>query len=260
MHTFFAPLHMDATIDLDTIPDGSTALATGYTQTALAGLEPAAYEGPGWSLGSGQVVTTAQDVALWEVAFLHRQVLPPKQADEEITLAHLADASTYPSALGLFVFHDLGITRYYHTGEGLGFQAVNMIYPDQSLAIVVLTNTNVTSTYLKIANELIYLLMPPSIDEKLAQTIFVGLESGNLDETALSPDLKQYLTPMKLRECRSSLTPLGAVESFSLAHTQTIDGLTTTEYDVIAGGQKLRLHLLFLPNHKIEDVAISREW
>jgi len=32
----FVPLHMDATIDLDTIPNGSPALATGYTQTALA--------------------------------------------------------------------------------------------------------------------------------------------------------------------------------------------------------------------------------
>lgn len=97
----FRPLHMDATIDLDTIQDGSSALATGYTQTALAPLEPAPYEGPGWSFGSGQVVTTAQDVALWDAAFLKRQLLPARQAAEEVTPANLANGSTYPSALGL---------------------------------------------------------------------------------------------------------------------------------------------------------------
>jgi hypothetical protein len=52
----FGPLPMTSTIDLDTIPDGSTALATSYVQNALAPLQPAPYEGPGWSFGSGQVV------------------------------------------------------------------------------------------------------------------------------------------------------------------------------------------------------------
>jgi D-alanyl-D-alanine carboxypeptidase len=255
----FAPLHMDATIDLDVIPDGSSALAKGYMQTALAGLEPAPYEGPGWSFGAGQVVTTAQDVALWDVAFLHRDVLPPKQAEEEVTPARLANGSTAPSALGLFVSHDQGIARYYHSGQGLGFQTVNMIYPDLSLAIVVLTNTSVAPTYLKILDELTYLLLPTSPEDKLARTLFAGLQSGNLDKSVLSEDLKQYLTPTRLREYSSSLTPLGAVEAFSLSHTQTTDGLTTREYDVVAGGQKLRLHLLLLADDKVEDVSISKE-
>jgi CubicO group peptidase (beta-lactamase class C family) len=150
----FAPLHMDATIDLDTIPNGSPALATGYTQTALAPLEPAPYEGPGWSFGSGQVVTTAKDVALWDVAFLERHVLPREQAAEEVTPARLANGSTYPYTLGLFVSHEQGVLRYYHSGQGQGFEAINMIYPDSSKAIVVLTNTSAKPTFMKIADEL----------------------------------------------------------------------------------------------------------
>jgi D-alanyl-D-alanine carboxypeptidase len=253
----FKPLHMDATIDLETIPDGSSALATGYTQTALASLEPAPYEGPGWSFGSGQVVTTAQDVALWDAAFLNRQLLPAKQAAEEVTPANLANGSTYPSALGLFISDEQGVIRYYHSGEGLGFEAVNMIYPELSLALVVLTNTNVTPTYLKIADELGYLLLPATANDTRARTLFTQLQSGSLDRSSLSDDLSKYLSPGKLREYSSSLGPLGAVEAFSLVSTQTTDGMTAREYAVIVGGKRVHMHLLLLPTDKLEDVSVS---
>ena len=108
----------------------------------------------GWSFGSGQVVTTAQDVALWDVAFLERHVLPREQAAEEVTPARLANGSTYPYTLGLFVSHEQGVLRYYHSGQGQGFEAINMIYPDSSKAIVVLTNTSAKPTFMKIADEL----------------------------------------------------------------------------------------------------------
>jgi D-alanyl-D-alanine carboxypeptidase len=253
----FGPLHMNATMDLDTIPDGSSVLATGYMQTALAGLEAAPYEGPGWSFGAGQVVTTAQDVALWDVAFLERHILPTKQATEEVTPAQFVNGSSYPAGLGLFVSHNQGVLRYYHTGQGLGFETVNMIFPDASRAIVVLTNTSIVPTYLKIADELIYLLFPPSADDKFARTLFAELQSGHLDESLLSDALRQYLTPSRLREYSSSLAPLGPVEAFSLGHADSTDGLPTREYDVIAGGRKLRMHLLLLPNSKLEDVTVS---
>jgi CubicO group peptidase (beta-lactamase class C family) len=253
----FEPLGMNASIDLDTIPDGSTALATGYTQTALADLEPAPYEGPGWSFGSGQVVTTAQDVAAWDLAFLDHKVLPQKQADEEITPAQLSNGSTYPSALGLFVSRNEGVRRYYHTGQGLGFEAVNMIFPDTSQAIVVLTNTSVKPTYLKIENELAYIIVPPSTEDAFARTLFAGLRNGKVDDAGISDDLGLYLTPKRLLEFSSSLSQLGPVEAFSLSHTETTDGLTTRNYNVIAGGKSLRLHLLMLPNGKLEDVTVS---
>lgn len=254
----FKPLHMNATIDLDTVPDGSSALTTGYTQTALAPLEPAPYEGPGWSFGSGQVVTTARDVALWDAAFLKRQLLPTKQAAEEVTPANLANGATYPSALGLFISHEQGVVRYYHTGEGLGFEAVNMIYPDLSLALVVLTNTNAPPTYLKIADELSYLLLPATASDTYARTLFNQLQRGSLDRSTLSDDLDRYLTPSKLLEYSSSLGPLGAVQAFSLVRTQTTDGMTTREYALTVGGRRLSMHLLLLPNDKLEDVTVSK--
>ncbi len=84
----FQPVEMHTVLDLDTIPAGSRELATGYVQNAFAPLQAAEYEGPGWSFGSGQIVTTAQDVALWDAAFLSRQTLP----EHEIA----SDVLTYP--------------------------------------------------------------------------------------------------------------------------------------------------------------------
>lgn len=254
----FTPLRMTATIDLDTIPQGSAELATGYVQTALAGLEPAPYEGPGWSFGSGQVVTTAHDVALWDIAFLKGQVLPPQQAAEETTVASLANGTTKPSALGLFVSRDEGVLRYYHTGEAFGFEAVNIIYPNADLAIVVLTNTNVEPTYLKIADELTYLLLPPTEEGAFARNLFAGLQNGRPDLSLFSDDLKQYLTSARLNEYSSSLGALGPPQAFSLDHSQTVDGLTTRDYEVTVAGRRLHMHLLLLPDQKLEDIAVTR--
>jgi D-alanyl-D-alanine carboxypeptidase len=253
----FQPFGMTSVMDLDQIPDGSNALATGYVQVAVAPLQPAPYEGPGWSFGAGQVVTTAEDVAHWDEAFLQHRTLPEREALEEVTPAQLAGGKSYPAALGLFVGHEGDQTHYYHTGEGLGFEAINLIYPDAHMAFVVLTNTNVAPTYLKIANELTYILLPPTKSEAFARKVFAGLQIGRPDRTFFSDDLNRYMNPAILAAYRTSLEPLGSVQSFTQIHSQMTDGLKTMDYDVVVGGHSLKLHLLFLPDGKLEDASIA---
>lgn len=253
----FRPLQMTSTMDLDTIPDGSPALATGYVQNALAPVQPAPYEGPGWSFGSGQVVTTAEDVARWDAAFLQHRVLPEREAAEEVTMARLTNGTSYPSALGLFVSREDAPLRYYHTGQGLGFEAINLIYPEIHMAFVVLTNTNVKATYLKIANQLTYLLVPPNKDERFARKVFAGLQQGQPDRSVFSEDLNKYMTDAILAEYRSSLGSLGPVQSFTEASAHVTDGLETRDYNITVGGHALRLHLLLLPDGRLEDAAIT---
>jgi D-alanyl-D-alanine carboxypeptidase len=253
----FGPLRMTSTMDLDTIPEGSAALATGYIQIALAPLQPAPYEGPGWSFGSGQVVTTAEDVARWDAAFLQHRVLPEREAAEEVTMARLASGATYPSGLGLFISRDKSPVHYYHTGEGLGFEAINLIYPEAHMAFVVLTNTNVRATYLKIANQLIYLLVPPNQDELFARKLFAGLQHGQPDKSVFSEDLNKYMSDAIIAEYRSSLGSLGPVQSFAEAGAHVTDGLETRDYNITVGGHSLKLHLLLLPDGRLEDLAIT---
>ena len=248
---------MPSTIDLDTIPADNTALATEYVRNALAPLQPAPYEGPGWSFGSGQVVTTVGDVAHRDLAFLEHRVLPEREAVEVVTPARLAGGGTYPAALGLFVSHEDGVTRYYHAGQGLGFEAINLIYPDAHMAFVVLTNTSATPTYFKMADQLTYLLLPSTKSDAFARKVYAGLQSGQPDMSVFNDDLKRYMDNTMLAPYRNSLAPLGPVQSFTRGRLQTIDGSKATDYDVVAGGHPLKLHLLELPDGRLEDASIT---
>jgi CubicO group peptidase (beta-lactamase class C family) len=252
----FQPLGMSGTLDLDKLPPDSRSLSTGYVRVALAPLRPAPYEGPGWSFGSGQVVSTAKDVALWDVAFLQHRILPEPEATEEVTPAKMANGHNAPAALGLFVSEADGVRRYYHTGQGLGFLAANFIYPEAKFAVVVLCNSSAAATHLKVAFQLAYLLLPLSRTDALARRVFSCLQNGRMDEL-FSEDLKKHMSGAILDDYRSSLAPLGSVQSFDADPPNTTDGLQTRVYSVSAGGHRLKLHLLFLTSGLIEDVQIT---
>ena len=161
------------------------------------------------------------------------------------------------TALGLFVSREDAPLRYYHTGQGLGFEAINLIYPEAHMAFVVLTNTNVKATYLKIANQLTYLLVPPNKDEIFARKVFAGLQRGQPDRSVFSEDLNKYMSDAMLAKYRSSLGSLGPVQSFTVASAHATDGLETRDYNITVGGHALKLHLLLLPDGRLQDVAIS---
>jgi D-alanyl-D-alanine carboxypeptidase len=252
----FHPLGMTATLDLDKLAPDSDSLSTGYVRVALAPLRPAPYEGPGWSFGSGQVVSAAKDVALWDIALLQHRILPEPEATEEVTPVKMINGNNAPVALGLFVSETDGVTRYYHTGQSLGFMAANFIYPEAKFAVVVLCNSSATATNLKIAFQLTYLLLPPSRWDSLARRVFSGLQNGRVDEL-FSEALKNHMSAAILDDYRSSLGRLGTVQSFVLDSQRTIDGLQTRDYSISAGGHRLKLHLLFLASGLIEDVQIT---
>ena len=256
-HRVFQPAGMVETLDLDTLPDRSPLLATGYVREALGPLQPAEYEGPGWSFGAGQVVTTARDLAMWDVALLGGHVLPAVQASEEVKPVRLASGKLSPTALGLFVDTDNGHRRYYHSGQGLGFLALNMVYPDDHLAYVILVNTSEGAPTLQIADALNYVLLKPSAKEAFARALFASLQHGSLDPTLLTPDMAKEWTPQRSATFRDTLGPLGAVTAF-VPHTPSLlDGEETRDYDIVAGGRGLMLHLLSESDGRLEDVAVE---
>jgi CubicO group peptidase (beta-lactamase class C family) len=139
---------------LDDLTNRKPTLATGYVRHALGDLQPAPEEGRGWSFGAGEVVTTASDLARWDEGLLSGRLLAPRQAQEEIAAPKLADGSQSPYALGLFVAKQGGRNVLYHVGQGLGFLAVNRIYPEERTAIVVLTNDSSSLAFAHIASRL----------------------------------------------------------------------------------------------------------
>lgn len=251
------PLGMTATIDLDDIGPQTPNVATGYVRLALGDLQPAPEEGQGWSFGAGEVVTTASDLARWDEAFLSGGLLAPRQAQEQIALPTLADGSQSTYALGLFISKQGGRTVVYHVGQGLGFLAVNRIYPAERAAIVVLTNDSSASAFAHIAQRLAYLVLPPTSADAQARALFAAVQKGDFDRRQASPDFNAYFDARVAGAYANSLGPLGEPESFDLQSEDQADGLTTRVYAVNVGGRRLRATEQRLTDGRIESFQVQ---
>ena len=253
----FGPLGMTSTINLDEITSTSPNIAVGYVRPALASLQPAPAEGRGWSFGAGLVVTTATDLARWDEAFLAGKLLAPRQALEEVSTPVLADGSRSDYALGLSVSKAGGQTTYSHVGQGLGFLAVNRLYPYEHAAIVVLTNDSSALTFSHIADRIEYLVVPPSPQDADARAIFASVQKGSPDRRRFSKDLNEYFDARMARQYMHSLGPLGRPESFVLRSQSEADGIASVVYDIVAGGHRLRLIEQLLRDGTVESYQVQ---
>ena len=256
----FKPTQMTSVLDLDHLDPATKDVATGYLRTGLGPFRPAPIEGVSWSFGSGQVLASARDIAKWDIAFLDKRLLPAKEAAEQVKPAQLADGSTYPSGLGLFSGKSEQRLRYYHAGQGMGFETINMIYPREKLAIVVLTNSSGTGTAARILDQLTFLLLPPTSNETFARDCFTGLQQGTLDRKVMSEDLQHFLTGRVAKDYMESLRPLGALTSLTATRHETVDGLETRDYDVSVEGKDLLMHMLLLPDGRLEDLTVTARY
>ena len=253
----FGPLGMTSTMDLDEITPATPDVATGYVRHALAPRQAAPAEGRGWSFGAGQVVTTATDLARWDEAFLAGTLLRPAQAQEEVSAPQLASGNQSEYALGLYVSQTGGRTIYSHVGQGLGFLAVNRIYPSERAAVVVLTNDSSALAFAHIADRIEYLAVPPTLQDADARRLFASVQSGRPDRTRFTTDLNAYFDERMARQYRRSLGPLGPPVSFKLRSQNQADGITTSTYDVVAGVHGLRLVEQVVADGKLESFEVQ---
>ena len=201
---------MTHVVDLDRVTPTTPSMATGYVRTGLSALEPAPEEGPGWSFGAGQIVTTASDLARWDIGLMSGALLPAQLV-------------------------------WSHVGQGLGFLAGNTIYPGEEAAIVVLTNTSATLSFAHITDRIAFLLLQPTPADARARALITSLQNGSVDGVKLTPEFKAYLNPARLGVYQASLAPVGEIKSLILKSEDTADGVTTRRYEAIAGERRLSI-------------------
>ncbi|HET7041652.1 MAG TPA: serine hydrolase domain-containing protein, partial [Gemmatimonadales bacterium] len=91
-------------------------------------------------LGDGGVYTNVTDLAKW-VRALWTAPLPGAALQATAwTPAALSDGTTGPYGMGWFVDTDRGLRRLSHHGETRGFTNGYVMYPDQRVAVIVLTD------------------------------------------------------------------------------------------------------------------------
>jgi hypothetical protein len=122
-----------------------------------------------------------------------------------------------------------------HDGGVPGFSAANIVFPDDGLAIVVLTNGDYGEAAPAIAGRLQRLLLPAMHPPDPARTlqderILKGLQRGRLERERLTAHANAYFSEPVLQETAQVLQRAGAVKSFELRSQSSLGGLDERVY------------------------------
>jgi D-alanyl-D-alanine carboxypeptidase len=245
----FTPLRMKSVADTDKAKLGD-ADPTGYQRYALGPPHPAPKEGNGWLFAAGELAMPAEDLAKWDISIINQKLMKRASYQEFETEILLKNGLGTSYGLGLNVSSEFGHRSLSHGGEVMGFTSANVIYPDERVALVVLTNQDASNVSGAIAKGIAPLLLAsddPATPEKLAQArkIFEELQHGTIDRSLFTDNANFYFNEQALRDFASSLGPLGIPEEF----VQLSQGLR--------GGMKLRVYTVKFP--KIMLVATIYE-
>src|SRR5947207_346667 len=124
-----------------------------------------------------------------------------------------------------------------HGGEVSGFTAENIVFPDDRVAIVVLTNQDAAGASGDIASAIAPLLFTTSDaattqKQEQARKIFDGLQHGTIDSSLFTDDANFYFSEQALKDFASSLAPLGAPQEFSQVRQGLRGGMTLRVYQI----------------------------
>jgi D-alanyl-D-alanine carboxypeptidase len=263
----FKPLGLTGILNLDT--DRDQVEPRGYMQNARGPLRPAALEAPGWYLGDASLAMPTSDLLAWDISIMDRTLLKPGSYDSFETEVNLKNGKGTGYGLGTFVGTRDGHRFLEHSGEVGGFVAENTVYPDDKIAVVVLTNEEASSAAGAIARAVSPLLLaattsakPPAdatapAAEAQAKAILNGLEAGKLDRSLFTEDGNSYFSQQAIGDFQSSLAPLGSVASVTQRVAELRGGMTFRVFAIQFPSRSLRLTTYTMPDGKLEQFLVG---
>jgi D-alanyl-D-alanine carboxypeptidase len=249
--------------------DQSKLQVTGYMRNALAPIRPAALEAPGWYFGDGDLAMPVGQLLKWDLTIMNQSLLTPASYKEMETPFTLSDGKDSHYGLGVEVKRYGGHLTIEHSGEVGGFVAENILFPEDNMAIAVLTNQEASAAASDIAGTIAPLILPanaapsltPSVADAFApklQTILAGLQKGQIDRTLFTADCNDYFNQVAIADYQSSLAPLGTITSVKPGHSSLRGGMTFSAYRVaFSGGTTLIFTVYLEPDGKIEQLLVE---
>jgi D-alanyl-D-alanine carboxypeptidase len=257
----FTPLGMKSVADIDKAKLGDTD-PTGYLRYALGPPRPAPKEGKGWLFAAGELAMPAEDLAKWDISIMNQSLLKPSSylAFESEVLLKNGLGTRY--GLGVDVSSQFGHRALSHGGEVSGYTAENIVFPDEHVAIVVLTNQDAAEAAGAIARGIAPLLLAsddPATPEKLAQArkIFEGLQQGSIDRSLFTDNANFYFDQQALQDFAASLGPLGTPEEFVQLHQGLRGGMKLRAYSIKFPKITLRAWTYEMPDGKLEQYQVA---
>ncbi|MGA7156617.1 MAG: serine hydrolase domain-containing protein [Acidobacteriaceae bacterium] len=272
------PAHLDDVLNLNV--DQSKLQVTGYMRYALAPISPAALEAPGWYFGDGDLAMPVGQLLKWDLTIINRTLLTPASYQQFETPYTLKNEQSGKSDAGKNSHYGLGVDiRVFnghkaieHSGEVGGFVAENILFPDDHLAIAVLTNQEASDAASDITKQIALLLLPsvapaantadPATTTADAfapqlKTILAGLQQGHIDRQLFTADCNDYFDPTALADYQSSLASLGAITSVTTGHASLRGGMTFSSYRAaFSNGTTLIITVYLEPDGKIEQLLV----
>jgi D-alanyl-D-alanine carboxypeptidase len=257
----FDPLGMQHIEDVNLHKLGETD-ATGYMRYALGPPRVAPKEGAGWLFAAGELAMPASELAKWDIGMLHQQLLKPATYSEMETEVKLKNGRGSGYALGLQTGNIAGHRAIRHGGEVSGFTAQNIVFPDDNMAVAVLTNQDANGAASFIARQIAALLLAPAdplAAKKLEQArqIFVDLQRGKIDRSLFTDNANSYFDAQAIGDFASSLGPLGEPQDFIAGGEQLRGGMTFRGYQVVFANKTLEVTIYEMRDGKIEQYLVG---
>jgi CubicO group peptidase (beta-lactamase class C family) len=263
----FKPLKMTGVFNSDAsrLPAND---ALGYYQHALGPLRPSPKEGQGWMFAAGELAMPASDLALWNISMMNRTLLAPASYDAMFTEVKLKDGKGTGYGLGVQVGDRNGHRYVEHSGEVSGFVSENIVFPDDKVAVTVLTNEDASSAAGALGRKISPLVLggasgkglanaeAAAAAEKRALDIFTGLQDGKLDRSQLTAFCDAYFTQEAVDDFASSLKSLGTPTSFKQASEGKRGGMTFRAFNVGFPNKQLRVTVYEMPDGKLEQYLV----
>ncbi|HEX5435957.1 MAG TPA: serine hydrolase domain-containing protein [Gemmatimonadaceae bacterium] len=255
------PLRIQSAVDYDA--KGPLSVRTvGYMRYGLGPLRPSPSTGPGWMYGAGELAMTASDLARWDISLIDESLLQPASYRAMETTVLLRDGVSTGYGLGVDVGMVSGHRAISHSGEVSGFTAENMVFPDDSAAVAVLTNQDAAPAAGAIARDVAQVLFTKQDADTQRRTarawgIFVGLQHGTIDRSLFTPDANAYFSAQALHDFASTLGALGAPESFTQTSQAERGGMLERVYRVRFAHRTLRVWTYERPGGMLEQYQVA---
>ena len=257
----FRPLGMESVADVNESTLTQTD-PTGYFRYALGPPHPAPKEGRGWLFAAGELAMTAEDLQKWNMSIINRTLLKPASYRELETEVLLNDGSPTGYALGISVGHRDGHRVLSHGGEVSGFTSTSAIFPDDRIAIVVLTNQDAAEASGVIARGISEKLLASAADPKedaLVTQVLKDLAQGKVERSLFTANANAYFNDQALQDYAGSLSPLGALQTVTQKSTGLRGGMTYRDYTAQYEKKALTISIYEMPGGKIEQFLIRPE-
>ena len=256
------PAKLKNVFNLDT--DREHMEPQGYMRNALGPLRPAILEAPGWYFADGELSMPVETLLEWDISVMNKTLLKPASYAAFETEMKLKDGTGTHYGLGVDVSVRDGHRVVSHTGEVGGFVAANAIYPDDKLAIAVLTNQEASPAASAILRAITPLLLPAAAGadhvaaEAQVKSILSGLAQGKIDRSLFTPDCNFYFSKETIGDFQMSLSPLGDVRTVVQTGEQLRGGMTFKMFNAaFSGGTSILITTYKTADGKLEQFLVE---